>query len=101
MDKKRKWFIVISILITTISVLLGVTVFFAAYKRLWETLGDLVNSVKFYFLEIFQIEHTVTPSVTTPSQVLDTTPVLPETPDVFKVRTSIFFKLLFNRRLIF
>ena len=96
MDKKRKWFIFISILLTLVSIALGLTVFFAAYKRLWEALGDLVNSVKFYFLEILQIEHTVTPSVTNPSEVLGSTPILPETPDMFKVRTSIFFKLFFN-----
>ena len=51
MDKKRKWFIFISILLTLVSIALGLTVFVASYKRLWETLGDLVNSVKFYFLE--------------------------------------------------
>ena len=95
MDKNRKWFIIVSILLTLLSVLLGATVFFAAYKRLWETLGDLAVSAKFYFFEILQIEHTVTPSVTKPSDVLETTPMLPETPDLFRLQTSIFFKLFF------
>ena len=93
MDKKRKWFIFISILLTIVSIALGLTIFFAAYKRLWETLGDLAVSVKFYFFEILQIEHTVNPSVTKPSDVLESTPMLPETPDLFRLRTSIFFKL--------
>ena len=95
MDKKRKWFIFISILLTIVSIALGLTIFFAAYKRLWETLGDLAVSAKFYFFEILQIEHTVNPSVTNPSDVLESTPMLPETPDLFRLRTSIFFKLFF------
>jgi hypothetical protein len=96
MDKKSKGFVLISILITFISVALGVSVFFVAYQRLWETIKTLWESCKFYVLEILQIEHTLIPSITTPSKVLGSSIFLPETPSLLQVRMNVFFKLFFS-----
>ena len=56
MDKIKKWYIALSIFLTTVFVVLGVTVFFKSFVRLGETLMDLVSSCRFYFCEIFAIK---------------------------------------------
>ena len=88
---------VLSILITLVSVVLGVTVFWDSFVRLWETLGDLADSARYYFCEIFQIEHSIEVGVTEKSDVLGWTPILPETPESFDVRAGLFKRIFFTK----
>ena len=95
--KKRHCFLILSILITVVSVVLGVTVFWDSFVRLWETLGDLADSARYYFCEIFQIEHSISVGVTEKSDVLGWTPILPETPESFDVRAGLFKRIFFTK----
>ena len=71
MDNTRKWYIALSIFLTTIFVVLGVSVFQRSFVRLWETLLDFVSSCRFYFCEIFAIEHNIHVGVIEKSDVLE------------------------------
>ena len=95
MDKRTKCFIGLSVVITLLSVVLGATVFYKSFVRLWETLGDLWTSLQYYFCEIFGVEHSVHAGVTDKSEVLEWNEAVPETPDRFKLKTAVFFKLFF------
>ena len=83
MDKRSKWFIGLSIAITILSIMLGASVFYKSYIRLWETLGDLCTSLGYYFCEIFGVEHTVHAGVTDKSEILGWRGVIPETEEGF------------------
>ena len=98
MDKRTKIFVGLSIGITVLSVLLGASIFYRSYMRLWETLGDLWDSVRYYFCEIFMIEHNIHAGVTDKSEVLGIENILPETPEGFGVNWTIYFKLFFSAR---
>ena len=97
MDKAKKWYVVVSVLLTTIFIALGLTIFERSFVRFLETLGDLLSSIKYYFCEIFEIEHSVSAGVIEPSTVLEWNYVLPETSDGFWRRTGLFFRLLVDR----
>ena len=96
MDKKRKWYIALSIALTALFVLLGVTVFQKSFMRLWETLGGFVSSCKFYFCETFRIKHTTSVSIIEKSKVLEWNYVLPESYEAFFKRTGLFIRLFVN-----
>ncbi len=95
MDKRMKIFLGLSIGITVLSVLLGASVFYRSYIRLWETLGDLWDSVRYYFCEIFMIKHNIHAGVTDKSEVLGIENILPETEDGFGVKWAVYFRLFF------
>ena len=57
MDKARKGYIALSVVVTALFAVLGATIFSRSFVRFWETLGNLISSCKFYFCEIFEIEH--------------------------------------------
>ena len=97
MVKKIHWFTILSVIITLVSVVLGVTVFWDSFVRLWETLGNLVDSARYYFCEIFQIEHSIEVGVTEKSDVLEWNPVLPETPQTLDVRAGLFKRIFFTK----
>ena len=93
---RRRIFIWLSIFLTIVFVGLGASVFYKSYIRLWETLCDLCTSIRYYFCELFAIEHEVQAGVVDKSEVLEWQESLPETPDDFRLKARIFFKLLFN-----
>ena len=94
--KSRKWYVVLSITITTIFLVLGVTVFHKSFVRLWETFGDIFSSIRFYVCEIFGLEHTINPSVIEKSKVLEWNYILPETSEGFGQKSGLFFRLMLN-----
>ena len=96
MDKTRKVYIALSIFLTTVFVVLGATIFQRSFVRLWETLGHLLSSCKFYFCEIFEIEHKTSVGVIEKSKVLEWNYILPETSELFWGRTGLFFRLWVN-----
>ena len=96
MDKRTKIFVGLSIFLTVLFVLLGASVFYKSYVRLWEALGDFVTSLQYYFCEIFGVEHNVHAGVTDKSEVLEWNEGIPETQEDFGRSTTVFFKLFFH-----
>ena len=96
MDKRTKCFIGLSVIITLLSIVLGTTIFYKSFVRLGETFGDLWSSLQYYVCEIFSIEHGVHAGVTDKSDVLEWNELLPETPKIFKSKSTLFFKLFFH-----
>ena len=96
MDKIRKWYLALSIVLTVAFFLLGATIFNRSFIRFAETLGDLFSSAQYYGYEIFGVEHNIIASVTEESKVLEWSYILPETSEGFERRTSILLRLLLN-----
>lgn len=86
-----------SSLLSLIFVIVGVLCFKSSYVRLWEALCDFLNSLKYYFFEVFLIEHDTEASVESFSKVMKWTLFLPENWERFKVYAGEFFKLFFDR----
>ena len=96
MTRRRAFDICLTVLITAGFVLLGASVFQKSYLRISECFYDLFVSVKFYFCEIFGIEHSVVPTVTEPSSVMELSLFLPLDFDGFVASAKAFFALFFD-----
>ena len=96
MIKREKIFIWLSVFLTALFMMLGASVFFKSYVRLWETLGDFWTSLQYYVCEIFSIEHNVQASVTDRSNVLEWGEKLPQTQDRFWLKVRVYAKLFFS-----
>ena len=70
MKKLRIFSISFTVILSLLFILLGVFRFSTSYIRFIEALGDLWNSVKFYFFEIFGIPHITPPTVEQYSEVM-------------------------------
>ena len=88
--------IVITAIIFTGMVLLGVFVFTDSYLRLWESLRDLGNSAAYYFCKLCNIESDITVTVNGYSDIFSWGTVLPEDFDEFKQSAGNYFSLLFD-----
>ena len=62
--------VVITVLITLWFIYLGIMHFSSSYLRLFESLGDLWMSIKFFFVRVLRLEKIVIPSVNRLSKVL-------------------------------
>lgn len=96
MKKLRIFSISFTVILSLLFILLGVFRFSTSYIRFIEALGDLWNSVKFYFFEIFGIPHITPPTVEQYSEVMKWDIFLPETFESFKIKASAYFDLLFD-----
>lgn len=94
MNKRRIFNIAITVLMTALFVLLAVFIFSSSYLRVFEGLGDLWQSVKFYFCEIFGIEHDITATVSGYSGVLQWETLLPSDFEAFKGTATEYVDLL-------
>ena len=97
MKKLRVFNISLTILLSITFILLGVFRFNTSYIRFIESLGDFWNSLKFYFLELFGVDHNVTPTIEGYSQVLEWNIFLPEDFETFMLQASVFLTLLSSR----
>ena len=93
----KKLYIAMSLMITAIFILLGVFVFRDSYLRLWESCKDLGISAKYYFCEIFGIEHSGRITVTERSEIFKMSGLLPETSSGFSEKAKRYFGLLISR----
>lgn len=93
----RKVHISLTVILSAVFVLLGVFVFRQAYLRFWETLCDFGRSVAYYFCGIFGIEHSIVPTVTEYSKVLQWEILLPSDFAGFQSSAADYFALLFNK----
>ena len=91
----------ISMAITLSCIAFSVFRFSIMFFRLIESLRDFGLSIAFYFFEMINLEHTVTPSITKLSdlQEFNILPFfLPENFELFKIKISIWFQTLLNSR---
>lgn len=97
MSKKHKYYFALSIAITVGFVLLGFFMFNKSYLRLGEAFVDLWNSIKYYFCEIFGIEHATIPTVEFYSKIMKWDILLPTDFENFKSDFVHYFTLLFSK----
>ena len=97
MKKLRVFNISLTVILSLLFIFLGVFHFNTSYIRFAEALGDLWNSVKFYFFEIFGVTHITPPTVEKYSEVMKWDIFLPENFESFKQETASYFDLLFSK----
>ncbi len=97
MKKLRIFSISLTVILSLLFIFLGVFHFNTSYIRFAEALGDLWNSVKFYFLEIFGVVHITPPTVEKYSEVMKWDIFLPENFESFKTEAAAYFDLLFSK----
>jgi len=96
MNKRRIFNIALTVVSTALFVLWGVFMFRSSYLRVFESLGDLLQSAKFYFCEIFGIEHNITATVSGYSGVLQWETLLPKDFETFQETATDYVTLLGN-----
>lgn len=96
MSKKNIAYIVISVLITIAFILLAVLVFKTSYIRIFESLTDLIHSIKYYFCKLFGIDAELNPSILDGSNAIKWESVLPSDFNDFKVKFVEFWRLFAN-----
>lgn len=98
MNRRNAANIIFSAIVSVGFVLLGIFVFSTSYLRAFEAGGNLIDSIKFYFCEIFGIAHnTVVPTVNSWSEVIEWDILLPSDFEAFKVSAIQFFELLVDK----
>ena len=96
-DFKKIICIVASVLITIFFIYLAISHFSNSYLRLGETFGDLWNSMKYYFFEIFEMEHDTKATVKDYSEIMKWDVSIPETPEDAKVDMDNYMNLLVDK----
>ena len=94
--KKRILIIILISLITISSVLAAIFVFSDSYKRFWEALCDLWESVKYYFVTVFNLDIDITPTVQDTSNVIQWDNPFPQEQETFFKNAQEYIDLLFN-----
>lgn len=97
MNRRNAVNIIFSAIVSVGFVLLGVFVFSSSYLRAFEAGGNLIDSIKLYFCEIFGIAHSTVPTVNSWSEVMKWDILLPSDFDTFKVSAIQFFELLVDK----
>ena len=96
MSKKNIAYIVISVLVTIAFILLAALVFKTSYIRIFESLTDLIHSIKYYFCKLFGIDAELNPSILDSSNAIKCESILPSDFDDFKVKFVEFWRLFAN-----
>ena len=96
MRRFRAFNVLLTVLLSAFFILLSVFVFNTSYLRFWESLGDLWNSIKFYFFELFGVPHTTIPTVDGYSKIMTFDIFLAEDWEGFKTQAQSYFSLLFS-----
>lgn len=96
MKRLRVFNITLTVLLSLSFILLGVFHFGSSYLRLFESLGDLWESVRYFFVKIFGLNIHVEPTVNNYSEVLNWNIFLAEDFEAFKTQAADYFSLLFS-----
>lgn len=96
MKRLRVFNITLTVLLSLSFILLGVFHFGSSYLRLFESLGDLWKSVRYFFVRILGLNIHVEPTVNNYSEVLNWNIFLAEDFEAFKTQAADYFSLLFN-----
>ena len=97
MRRRRIVNIITCVLLSCVLILMGVFVFRTSYIRLIEAFKDFGLSIGYYFCEIFEIPHNITPTVIDMSQTSAPSINMPSDFDGFKDNTAQYFSLLFSK----
>lgn len=97
MNKRKVFNISVTALLSLLFILTGAFYFKTSYLRFAETVRDLINSVIYFFKELFGIQHTTQATVEGYSSVLEWNAFLPPDWQTFTERTREYFRLLFNK----
>ncbi len=96
MKRLRVFNITLAVLLSLSFILLGVFQFGSSYLRLFESLGDLWESVRYFFVKILGLNIHVEPTVNNYSEVLNWNIFLAEDFEAFKTQAADYFSLLFS-----
>ncbi|MBR2871109.1 MAG: hypothetical protein IKB98_07035, partial [Clostridia bacterium] len=96
MKRLRVFNITLAVLLSLSFILLGVFHFGSSYLRLFESLGDLWESVRYFFVKILGLNIHVEPTVNNYSEVLNWNIFLAEDFEAFKTQAADYFSLLFS-----
>jgi hypothetical protein len=96
MKRLRVFNITLTVLLSLSFILLGVFHFGSSYLRLFESLGDLWESVRYFFVRIFGLNIHVETTVNNYSEVLNWNIFLAEDFEAFKTQAADYFSLLFS-----
>lgn len=96
MKRLRVFNITLTVLLSLSFILLGVFHFGSSYLRLFESLGDLWKSVRYFFVRILGLNIHVEPTVNNYSEVLNWNIFLAEDFEAFKTQAADYFSLLFS-----
>ena len=97
MNRRNAVNIIFSAIVSVGFVLLGVFAFSTSYLRAFEAGGNLIDSIKLYFCEIFGIAHSTVPTVNSWSEVMKWDILLPSDFEAFKILAVKFFELLVDK----
>ena len=86
MKRLRVFNITLTVLLSLLFIMLGIFHFGSSYLRLFESLGDLWQSIKYFFCMIFGLNNDVIPTVNNYSEILKWDIFLPEDFEVFKAQ---------------
>ena len=88
---------IVNIILTTLIfggfIALAIFVYKDSYARVWESIQDLWNSLKFFVKEVFMLNFEAEPTVTDFSKVLHWQKILPEDSENFKLKFGAYFSL--------
>lgn len=94
MNRRNAVNIIFSAIVSVGFALLGIFVFSTSYLRALEAGGKLIDSIKFYFCEIFGIANDIVPTVNSWSEVIEWDILLPSDFEAFKVSATRFLNSL-------
>ena len=97
MRRLRVFNITLTVLLSLWFILAGVFHFSSSYLRLFESLSDLWQSIRYFFSMIFGLNNNVIPTVNNYSEILKWDIFLPENFEAFKAQSSAYFSLLFSK----
>lgn len=94
---KKIMFLLLGITITACFVWIGITYFKNSYLRIYESLIDCINSVKYYFCKLFNISADLDATVIEQSHIYNPDVGLPPTPGEIGVSVKSYWALFFSR----
>ena len=97
MRRLRVFNITLTVLLSLWFILAGVFHFSSSYLRLFESLSDLWQSIRYFFSMIFGLNNNVIPTVNNYSEILKWDIFLPENFEAFKAQASAYFSLLISK----
>ena len=96
-DVKKMICVIASVIFTVFFIYLAISHFSNSYLRLGEAFGDLWNSMKYYFFEIFEMDHDTKATVKEYSEIMKWDISIPETPEDAKVDMDNYINLLVDK----
>ena len=96
MKRIRVFNIALTVLLSLLFIMLGAFHFSSSYLRLFESLGDLCQSLTYFFYRVFGLDNPPSPTVNEYSKVLKWNIFLAKDFEAFKVQIASYFSLLFS-----